>query len=154
VDGLAQRGQAGALAGDFGIDRRALARQGKILRGAQRHVQGGAPFAGIDRPAVEHGGQGAGDIAGSSQIVQAVERRGIETLLGKIEQHAGVGEGKARKALRIGGEQLAQVHALQGTGMGEQGVARGGRGKGGHGGLAQSFKRRPARRCAGADRSR
>ena len=76
---------------------------------AQGNVQRGAPFAVIDRLAGTHARDPAGDVGGAPEAMQQRHGFGADALLGIVQQPFIPRDGKMRKALRVGGEHVAQM---------------------------------------------
>ena len=91
---------------------------------AQRHVQHGTAFTGINRITIEHARAPAGQAARLRQLQQQLQGLIRNAVLGVIdEQRPGV-ECEALGALRIGGEQVAHMHIAQAVLVGVQGLPR------------------------------
>ena len=80
-----------------------------VLVGAQRHVANRTLLGMVDRVAGQHLLLPAVEVGGCGQRVQQGQRFTVDALLGKIQQQAVLVQRKVLKALRIGGEQFAQV---------------------------------------------
>src|SRR6185312_10502666 len=95
---------------------------------AQRHVQHGAILGGVDALAAEHRRDAALEVARRGQRAQQAQGIVVDALLGVVVVQARSLGHQALAALRVGGEQLAQVAGLklvavllQGLPLGQQG---------------------------------
>ncbi len=101
----------------------------RLVAGAQGHVADGAPFAVVDRLAGQHAGLPAVEVGGGRRLAQQGERFAADALLGKVEQQAVVAQREILEALRVGGEQVAQMLRAQRFGVRRQGPPGGRVGK-------------------------
>ena len=88
-----------------------------LLVGAQGHVADGALLGMVDRLAGQHLPFPAVDVGGSGEVVQQGQCFDVDALLGEVEQQAVLAQRKALEAVRVGGEQLAQMQRANGLGV-------------------------------------
>ena len=86
----------------------AVAEDGGAARGAQRDVEDGAVFAGVDSLAGEHGIAACGDVALPGEGEEEGDGFAGDAVLGVVEEEAGGFGGEAVPAGGIGGEEIAQ----------------------------------------------
>ncbi len=129
---LGEAADAVELALHLGVDR--VAPGATRLAAAQRHVQHGAVFGGVDGVAAEHGFPALGDAALRGEFKQGLFDGGGQALAARVQREArhgpahafgaaGLGEQVAQVRLGLGGESLEAVPGGQVGGLGH-GVGR------------------------------
>ena len=103
----------------------AIDQDGRILRGAQRGVQDGAFFGDVDLVALEHGVDARAKAAFVGELQEELERFVGDAVFGVVEEDAEGFQTQALAALRILGEELAQVQRLHLGEVGFEGLPGG-----------------------------
>src|SRR5690606_4199650 len=84
---------------------------------AERGVEHGALFGGVDLFCAEHGFHGFVQFTLTRQLLQELQGAGSEDVLGIVEQYVFELQRESRKALRVFSEQLAHMRLLHVSGM-------------------------------------